>query len=364
MSDENVTGDDAQAAAAPDRPRRPDYRVAVLLPGAPLPEEGLTVNSVNVPVVSVEPDDVAAALLSSGLSAADVRSRTVLVAPPGDGEQVSAVVAAAMAALWGLSRHRVDVLLPDTGVVLDCAEADEAYRAAGDGGRPEARPDLVTASMGEGPLIGGFAHVTLGPGLSAQQVGLLRFAKRVLWVPSGNVGADAVSLLALAGIRARGDHDRLPAMWLDSHVPPDDGGMPGRVVDLGAVRRAAEGVRAATRTDDRGGLADPVALTDRQVFLESVARTPVEDVLAGLGVASAVLVDEESGEAQVVWHCPHPEKHTNGDATPSARVEDDEDGRGFRCMRCLPERVDALRLVMWARREPVDDAARWLAELA
>jgi hypothetical protein len=58
----------------------------------------------------------------------------------------------------------------------------------------------------------------------------------------------------------------------------------------------------------------------------------------------------------VLWHCPRPDRHRNGDANASMRVDE----QGARCFRCDPEKIDSLRLVADVRGISFDEAADWI----
>lgn len=345
---------------------KPDYQVAIVAGDVSMVDRISAVNIITVDPPSSDPEEVVAAVGASGVRAADVRSKTLLViGQPPDG--VSALawtrrMIVLTAAVWGVARRRPDFLFAGiSDVVVDTAAVQATFQALPDSGRPGHA--IVVAAVGEYELpeqvVG--PHVTLTDGFGVDDVTTLRFARRLLWTTDDDVVAALAQLSALAGIRVRGEVDRLPALWCPEEASDPDGLLPGVVCDLTVARRGGERLRSADRADDRFSLAPAVALTDRQVRLEQAAAFDVRDVLDSLGARSAMIVDEVSGEQVQVWHCLHPHKHTNNDATPSARVGPlAYGGQGFRCMRCLPERVDALRLVMWAKSFTVDDAAAWL----
>jgi hypothetical protein len=188
-------------------------------------------------------------------------------------------------------------------------------------------------------------------GLSGDDVSAIRYAKRVRFVPAAqsSPALDAVSqLIILAGLRARGDVDRLPYLVKGDEPVAADGedGVVGLCLDT--LRRGAVEARRAMRHDDRSQLAPKAELTARQRMLLAASAVPIESVLTWLGASR-----DESSE---LWHCPRPERHNHGDANASMRVV-----RGkTQCFRCDAERVDSLRLVVDTKGMVPDTAAEWL----
>lgn len=312
---------------------------------------------VDVTPASLRPDDVTAAVVSSGLNPADLRSSVLFIAdaPASDAVAWRDKILLAYIAVIGFARRRVDVSFGVPAAALVMSDLDRMFRSLPDAGRAEHTADLVVAVDPDAtipPDVPDGDVVEFGAGLGGDAVAQLRYARRVLLVPAESVSVALPQLVGVAGVRARGERDRMPDLLLGSGV-----------VDAGLVRRHAEQSRKENRSDTRDFVADAIPLTPRQELLTQAARSDITALLARLGAASVRVSDSES--AHTVWHCPRPENHTNNDATPSARVTTSVDGVShFRCFRCLPEKVDALRLTMWARDLTVDEAATWMLDTA
>ena len=214
--------------------------------------------------------------------------------------------------------------------------------------------------------------VDLTEGFTAQALSVARFARRLRFVAPEQTAFALSQLVAVASVRARSGMDRFPMLVAGDEpltLPVGEDGIVGTVgICLHEARRVAEQSRRESRGDVRDAVADFVEPSPRQKHLLMAASIPVEDVLGWLGVNSSIVErvprGAEPGAEPVqerAYHCPKPGNHTNGDATPSARVQDTHDGRpGFRCYRCWAETVDSLRLTMWARDCTPDEAADWL----
>lgn len=298
-------------------------------------------------VVDITPTDgttdaVIAALESSGLTTADLRTQ-ILVVFGGDKLTPSEQLVV-YSALLGFSGRRLHVAID--GAVFDTVAFDEAVRQVEDAGQPPAIPlhvQVAATARQDLPVVP-FQHLGSPRGAS-----MVRFAKRVRLVP-GDTTLDAIrQFVAVAGLRARGRTERLPFLVNgDEPAPtPDDYSSP-LGIDLEGVRRAGVSLRKRSRGDDRGALVEKVTLTPRQMRLVSAEQVPVEQTMQRLGA-------RYNGEVEA-WHCPRPTRHTNGDQNPSMRVVNGK----VRCGRCDRERVDSLRLVMDVTGLTPDEAADWL----
>ena len=325
----------------------------------------------DVRVVDLTPAETTAAavldkLRAAELQPADLRSRVLFLTDPGSEFRDHAIMV--YAALMGFAKRRVDAAFDLVSAPLPLAEFDKALRRSPDAGRPEepvaqvqiggpAREDLPVVSIGAG-------------GFTPQLVSAIRHARRVRFCPAEVVELALPQFAAVAALRARGESDKLPFLTDGTEpVEIDESGVVG--ICLNTLRRDAEELRRSLRTGNRDAIADKVELTDRQVRLLAAAELPIEEVLRRLDAKSKMVETDprpdtpeaEAGQKVLVelWHCPRPQNHTNNDATPSARVSPMRgDALGFRCFRCLPEKVDALRLVMWALELSADEAADWL----
>jgi hypothetical protein len=309
-----------------------------------------TCGTTNVPplavkVVDVTPTERSAqavmdCIRAAGLSVADVKTDALIVF--GSDDIVRNLVV--YAALVGLSGRRPDVAVD--GKVLPAGALDRKVRRSKDAGDPPVRPlHVQIGQTGRSDL----PEIPFSELPDPRALSMTRAAARVrLVVPTDALGA-LHQLVAVAGIRARRDEERLPFLVGGMEPPPPAETFSEPVgIDLEQVRRDAVSLRRDTRTDDRTSLAEPAPLSERQQRLLEAAAVPVETTMERLGARYNAEVE--------AWHCPRPARHTNGDATPSMRVTK---GR-VRCGRCDAERVDSLRLVMDAAVMSPDEAADWL----
>jgi hypothetical protein len=306
------------------------------------------------------------ALRKAPLSPSDLRSRVLFLAD-GDSETDRDVALMTYAALLGYAKRRLDASFELDGAPLPLADFDKALRRSADLGRPEELPAQLQVG---GPVRDDLPHVDISSGFSPALVTAIRYARRVRFCPSPLLALALPQLVAVAALRGRGESERLPFLTRgDEPVEVDESGVVG--VCLNTLRRDGEELRRSLRSDNRDAVADKVELTARQQRLLDASNLPVEQTLRRLGARSRMVEtdprpdSEEAARGEKVtvelWHCLRPENHTHNDATPSARVSPmREDLLGFRCFRCLPEKVDSLRLLMWAHDLSADEAADWL----
>jgi len=323
------------------------YHVQVVIGDDPVTR--LAPRQIRLEVAELTADGVGQAVAAADVSSADMRS-SVVVSFAGDRVSVESVVVT-YAYLLGFARRRLDVHIADR--VCVASRVGQWVHGLACAVRPPVVQPLVTvgnaAEFGEITAVHVDAVADENQAVvDADAATVVAWARRLLWAADRDVAVALVQLCVLAALRARGASERLPALL----------GADGRVVDLAAVRRSGELSRSASRSDTRFALAPVPSLSARQQRLCAAAAVDIEQVLAALGARSAVVADPASGEQMRVWHCLHPQNHTNGDATPSARVGAIASGGvGFRCLRCLSERLDPLRLVMWSEGVTVDVAA-------
>lgn len=274
------------------------------------------------------------AITSAGLTAADLRTRTLYIAGPGP-VQASLVV---YAALCGFAGRKLDV--------SDLREVLEAHVLDG---------HLAQQVLPATPV----EFISVGPGavsdgrdtVDSQATADVHAARRAFFHSGTASAMEALeSLIAIIAIRVRKGSDRFPYLVPGDveNFDPASEEATSQCVDLDDLRRRAAQLRRDRRIDDRGSLVPVVELTERQQRLVSASALPLDGVLIRLGAHE----DSETG----FWRCPRPERHRNGDANPSAKIHQD----GFRCFRCDLEQVDALRLTMDTKGLSPDDAANWL----
>lgn len=352
-------------AVEQDKPTEP--RWTMVLQVGPVDGDFETAKIVDLTPASVSVEDVTAAVAAAGLTPADLRSRVLFAASADSAYRAAAL--AVYAAVCGFAGRRLDAWV--SGTVLELGEFDRVLRAAEDSGRPAEAPEQVQVG---GPVRADMVHVDLTTGFTPDALSFIRFARRLRFAPADDTAVALSQLVAIAAVRSRAGMDRFPLL-VEGDEPADLGtGAEGAPVlpgtDLHAVRRHAEELRRSLRGDTRDAVADFVEPSPRSKRLVEASTKDLAETLARLGSRSTVInVPERDAEGNLTggeepvqaWHCLKPEAHTNGDATPSARILPTHDDQfGFRCFRCLPEKVDALRLVMWAKNCSVDEAADWL----
>ena len=289
---------------------------------------------VNLTPKSSDADAVLAAITAAGLTAADLRTRTLFIAGPGPVVRAAAVYAA----VAGFAGRHLDV--SDLDVVTDVRSIHDPLLFPADTPRPESVPESMLFSADD-----------VVEGLDAASLPLVHFAKKVVLNASVSISTTLEALVMVAALRRRGPVEKFPHL-LPNGTPLPAGDLDAGLIDLDGLRRAGAQLRRDRRIDDRATVVERLAPSPRAVRLAAAAALPLEEVLARLGSVR----DDATG----FYRCPRPERHRNGDATPSARLAE----HGFRCFRCDAEQVDALRLVMDVRGLAPDAAAAWLLDAA
>jgi hypothetical protein len=308
-----------------------NYNLYVYCGATPPTIEGARVVDVTPSAPTAEA--VAVALDTANLTAADFRARAVFIA---DADRD--VVLMTYAGLCGLASRRVDVLA--NGKSIRASKVADSTAALVSDVKPKVIPPLLVTGAKALP---GVPFVSLLRQPSTGEISVIRFARRVVLSPDADVYTSLVHLIVVSALRRRGQSDRFPAL-LPAGVTDLE-----MSVDLEEIRRQGVEIRKDARPDTSGTLVEALAPTERQLRLRAAAELPIAVVLTRLGAAAG-----DDGE---LWHCPRPERHTNGDANPSMRVT--SSGR-TRCYRCDAEQVDSLRLVMNTLALTGDEAAEWL----
>lgn len=312
------------------------YQVCLYCGPNPPKAENMTV--INVTPKSSSPEDVLETLRTCGLTPADLRARTVFLA---EGDETTAM--AVYAALIGFSNRRIDVASGSD--LLDVAPIHEMAKRLEDEGKPLEPAEIVQVGVVHPDI----PSVGAGTTLTEAQVTLIRYARHARFAPVGEGVISALSqLILVSGVRVRNNSDRLPVLVKGDEPIPEPESEEVVGIDLDAIRREAIEFRRTQRFDERSAIVAPVEPSARQLALQEAAATPIEETLDRLGAQ----LDEETG----LWHCPRPDRHTNGDANASLKV-----AKGLvRCYRCDAEAVDSLRLTADTMGISVDEAAVWL----
>lgn len=289
-------------------------------------------------------DSIAAmlnAISASGLTAADLRTRTLFHA------DATRPLASVMmySALIGFAGRRLDFTTAGNDVVV----ASSLHQAAAQFEAPDAEGDPAPWIQA-GATHAAVPSVAFGTELEEHDVALLRSSRRCRIAIDDITTYDLLTLfVTVAAFRVRNGADRLPYIVTGAQDPLEvldaDGESITNGVDVDALRRAGGELRRSRRLDDRNAVVDALARTPRMEKLARAAGLPVELALTLVG--SRMQADTE------LWHCPRPQRHRNGDANASMKVADGM----IRCFRCDPEPMDALRLVAEVKNLSPDDAA-------
>jgi hypothetical protein len=295
-------------------------------------------------VIDLTPDEltvesVVARVAQAGMTPADLRSRTVVIVGGDPGAAV-----AVYATLIGFAGRYLDISDGTQQV-----EADQIVRSAASWpSSPRPEQPLLLAQLGaDHPQL---VTVGLSGALQPDEVAVVSYSRRLRFVPATAAFPALLQLIAVAAIRRRGVDDRLPQLVAGDE--PVTGSLKDAYsagLDLEMLRRAGQELRRRA-LPDRGSLVEPVTLDERQRRLLLAAEADIAETMIRLGARH----NEDTG----LWHCPRPDRHTNGDANASMKVSA---GR-TRCFRCDTERVDPLRLTIDTLGCSVDEAADWLLD--
>lgn len=308
-----------------------------------------------IDITPATPDlvSLAGALSDAGIAGSDLRSRAVFVTDAFPSPESCAKALLAYSAIMGLARRRLDFAVGIDSAPVAAADIDAFARQMPAGEKPE--PPILIAAVGKVPdseVPDDCPRLDMSSRFGLSEVTVAKHARRLLLALPASAALALPQFVAVSSIRARGEAERLPFVYCDEFE-----------LDCEGARRLGEELRRTLRSDDRSALlpaGDPPA---EYASLRLAAATPITEVLSALGARWKDSVDEvdEDGVPLRFWHCLKPENHTHGDATPSARVTIDSEGSYYRCLRCLPEKADALRLVMWAKGCTCDEAAGWIS---
>lgn len=317
------------AATKQDSANDGGYQLYLYVSDEPLPEVS-DASLVDLTPKGHDTGSVLAAIASAGLTAADLRTRTLFIAGTGPVERAAAVYAA----VAGFAGRHLDV--SDLEAVTDVRSIHDPLLFPDDAARPDEVSDGLLLSADD-----------VLAGLDPASLPAVHFAKKVAVGASASVSTTLEAVVMVSALRRRGPVEKFPHLLPAGSTLPEDLAA-SEALDLDALRRAGAQLRRDRRIDDRAAVVERLPASDRSARLVAAAAVPLEGVLDRLGSVR----DEATG----FYRCPRPDRHRNGDATPSARLAE----HGFRCFRCDAEQVDALRLVMDVKALGPDAAADWL----
>jgi hypothetical protein len=288
-------------------------------------------------------EDTLEVLKAANITPADLRARTLVVFS-------SAPHAALLmyAALCGFAGRRLDFLsVADSDEIVPATRIGQFAAGLGDAGKPNEPAEF--AQVGANPPSElGLTHVPSGVELDPAQIAVIRHTKKLRFAPGdSSTRSTLLQFATVCGLRLRGTAERYPIL-VDADAPLTDGDGNAFGVDLDQLRRDASGLRRAVRSDDRSAIVEFVAPTERLLRLAEAAAAPLDGVLVRLG--------SHRNENTGLWRCPRPERHKNGDANPSTKVDEN----GLICYRCDLEPIDSLRVVIDTLNIAPDQAADWI----
>ena len=280
-------------------------------------------------------------LKGSGLTAADFRSRVIFVAPDGPDCLVT------YAALCGFAGRRIDVYAG--GDVLPLSRTATNGEDFPDAGRPPGH--LMWGQVG-GPDAENVPTVRLVPSeqgpVSPEAATVIRYAARLRMVPPES-SRDALIMFVLVAALRRRASDRFPFLSTGNEPVPESKEDPEQGIDLEQIRRAAAQHREEQRAARPGAeIVPPVPVSPRDQRLAEANAAEIRMVLRRLGS-----MPDDSDR----WHCPRPDRHSNGDENPSMKAYGDN---RTRCQRCDAEKIGPLRLVIDVLGVTPDEAATFI----
>lgn len=293
-------------------------------------ESGVSYKTVDLTLPeSFTPEAVNDALIKANVNPVDIKTQATLDVHGASAQDVVGLVSFFHGASGRWIRLRID------GADLDSRKLSSAFP------RPNKRIAADLAYL----FVADAATIARG----VQRV----FDARRLYITLPQDPAQAAGyFLALSGLRTSKDRARLPFLVSGSieEEPERDSLGSSQPLDF---RAAGAAFRSGQRLQAELHLlpAESVTVTDRQKRLIQAAEVDIEKVMHALPKSRT-----EDGQK---WHCPRPERHTNGDRNPSMRI----DNNMTRCFRCDGEWVDSLRIVVDATGLSPDQAADWILSL-
>lgn len=324
------------------------------------PDEEHPPKVVDITPTDTTPEAINQAIKNAELTPSDMRAR-VLFATEDDTYRDKAL--ATYAFLIAFANRRLDAIAWPNKQTIPLAQLHKTVQNLTYGPRPDQRTHVLQIG---GPARTDIPQITIVGAPTTELLTTLRYAKHLRFVPPASAAQALQQFTLLAAARTRGHYERFPNVCTGKEPEPtqhiDTAGLA-----LTLFRLAGETARQNIRSDTRTALATPIDSTEFTNLTEADAR-PVEETLTRLGTryrtVEVPITDPETGEETIksvdLWHCPRPQRHTNGDANPSARVTTTPTGIYFQCFRCDEERVGSLRLVMDVKQLTATEAATWL----
>lgn len=278
---------------------------------------------------NLTPDAVTEALIGANVQPVDIKTQATLDISGASSADVVGLVSFFHGASGRWIRLRID------GADLDSRKLAQAFP------RPTKRMNSDLSFLYAGDT-----------GDIARGVQRVFDARRLYVTLPENPTQAAGYFLALSGLRTTKDRARLPFLVAEAVTEEPDRANLGSSQPLD-FRSAGSSFRAGQRLQAELALLpkEESVTTPRQDILVKASQVDIEKVMQALPKSRT-----EDGQK---WHCPRPERHTNGDRNPSMRI----DANMTRCFRCDGEWVDSLRITVDSTGMSPDQAASWLLSL-
>ena len=179
--------------------------------------------------------------------------------------------------------------------------------------------------------------------LLTDDIQLISYTKNLVYtLNSKSLLENILNVITISTLRNRNGFSRMPNLSTTVEISDDN-------INLENLRRTVQDYRKSKKLGNREAVINNFEVTDLRVkYLEQASLTSIEFVLEKLGA--------KQNKDTFMYHCPRPNRHSNGDRTPSTKVSEGK----VQCMRCDSEKVDALRIVMDTLDLSPDDAALWI----
>jgi len=179
--------------------------------------------------------------------------------------------------------------------------------------------------------------------LLSDDIQLISYTKNLVYaLNSKSLLENILNVITISTLRNRNGFSRMPNLSTTVEISDDN-------INLENLRRMVQEYRKSKKLGNREAVINNFEVTDPRVkYLEQASLTSIEIVLGKLGA--------KQNKDTFMYHCPRPNRHSNGDRTPSTKVTEGK----VQCMRCDSEKVDALRIVMDTLNLSPDDAALWI----
>jgi hypothetical protein len=290
---------------------------------------------------SISPEALKMALSSLDLVPSDFRTK-VLVLLPSD----TTYALASYSALVGFAGRRLDV--SDGSTTINAVLLDKAARQLPSLAKPQELPPHIQVGAVLNPSLE-VPSISFKRSFLPEEVAQIKYARRLRFVGDPVPIVALGQFLLIAALRARDNQDRFPYLVKgDEPAIPEEDFAQVVGICLDTIRFAGIEARNADRLEYNGELVPSAPLTPHQKFLITHADDPISKTMLALGAS----IDPETD----LWHCPRPQRHSNGDKNASMRIEENF----TQCFRCDSEKIDSLRLVMDTLDLTPDEAIDWL----